>query len=108
MTYSFSPFPKQGQFMIYVNLSELKHCSADSAIETLIKLGYNPELRYSQHSEGIDAIALLVDEHHDSPREGTYRMEDAIKLNEAFPEDDMAIHFVSGKPMVTSAPIAAK
>lgn len=93
--------PKPGQVLMYVDLSQVKHCSVTEALNRLEQMGYTPELRYLETGNEVKLYALLLDEQLNSaqPVDDFYRMSERLALFEAFPNDETAIFCPRGLPV---------
>jgi hypothetical protein len=103
--YQLPRIPRPGQFLLYVDLSAVTQRSVSETLNTLGKLGYEPQLRYQEMQDGLRLYALLRDEQLDptQPICDRYRLEERLALYEAFPDDDMAIYCPRGLPQPITA-----
>jgi hypothetical protein len=98
--YQLQRIPRPGQFLLYIDLSEIASHSVAETLNRLEQMGYEPQLRYLETQNGLRLYALLHDEQLDptQPIPDHYRMGERLALYEAFPSEDMAIYCPRGLP----------
>jgi hypothetical protein len=98
--------PKAGQILWFVDLSEIRSRSISETLELLEQMGHQPQLRYLETQDGLKLFALLRDEQHDPTQkiDDEYLIDERIALYEAFPKEDLAIHFSTGLPVKSAIP----
>jgi hypothetical protein len=93
--------PKAGQILWYIDLSQIQSRSVNETLELLESIGHQPQLRYQETKEGLKLFALLRDEQTNPATviDDEYLIDQRLALYEAFPDEDMAIHFACGSPV---------
>ncbi len=93
--------PKAGQILWYIDLSQIQSRSVNETLELLESIGHQPQLRYQETKEGLKLFALLRDEQTNPAAviDDEYLIDQRLVLYEAFPGEDMAIHFACGSPV---------
>lgn len=98
-TYQMQLRPRSGQFLMFVELTAIDLPIAET-FSRLERLGYTPQLRYSESGKEVKLYALLRDEQFDPTQsiDDLYRLEERIRLFEAFPGSESAIYCPRGLP----------
>lgn len=102
MITKFDPLPRNGQILLYIDFSRLTSRSVTEALILLEKMGYQPELRYSQVEDEITLYAVLKDEQFNSEMPRDYLADEWEKLVEAFLPDDMAVRSPRSLPVLST------
>ncbi len=76
------PGAKTGQIVLSVDLTVAGN--ADRVLAALQELGYSPEIRHVNYSEGIHVLAILKDEQHDTVVDENYLVDEWIALCDRF------------------------
>jgi hypothetical protein len=94
---------KPGQWLLYIDLSDLHSKSVAEAIALLQEMGYDPQLRYLETGEAVKLCALLREEQHNPTQSipDEYRFDELMALYEAFQPEDMAIQVLQGTPAIS-------
>ena len=105
MKYEMVHVPRPGQFLLYVDLTAIKHQSIDASLQQLQKLGYRPQLRYTQAESGIRLWALLRDEQHNPAQriDDFYRFEEREALHAVFDCPEEVVYCNRGLPQQQAA-----
>lgn len=83
--------PQRGEAALFIALDQLEHHTIDDAVQKAIDLGYKPEFRYRQNTNGVFLFLLLKYEQFASAPPENLWLDEWSKLVESFPGDDMAI-----------------
>ncbi|MBW4622051.1 MAG: hypothetical protein KME17_22190 [Cyanosarcina radialis HA8281-LM2] len=99
--------PNPGQWLLYVDLEEIKSKSVIQVLTLLEQMGYDPQLRYLETDRGVKLYALLKEEQHEPTQSisDEHGFGELIALYEAFKDEDMAIRSSRGLPI--KAPVTA-
>lgn len=93
--------PRPGQWLLYIDLFEIKSRSVTDTLTLLEQMGYMPQLRYLETERGLNLYALLKDEQHDptQPINDEYGFDELMALYNALQPEDMAIRSSRGLPV---------
>ncbi len=99
--------PKPGQWLLYIDFSEIKSRSVTQTLTLLEQMGYVPQLRYLETEQVLNLYALLKDEQHDptQPINDRHGFDELMALYDALQPEDMAIRSSRGLPVKAPATV---
>jgi hypothetical protein len=97
--------PKPGQWLFYIDFSEIQSKSVTEVLALVEEMGYEPQLRYLETEQGLKLYALLKDQQFDPSQSipDDYGIDELVALYEAFPNEDLAIRSSRGLPIKVAA-----
>ena len=76
------PGAKKGQIILSVDLTVAG--DAEEVLAHLKELGYSPEIRYVNYTEGVHVIAVIKDERYDTVVDEDYLTDEWMQLCDRF------------------------
>lgn len=90
------PGATTGQIILAIDLSIAGR--SDEVLATIQRLGYQPEIRHVAYPFGVHVLAILKDEHHQTPIEDDYLLAEWQKVRAEINPD--AVHLWRGKSYI--------